>query len=176
MLFILNEDICRILFGWGNFSPADVTQTGLALKAYAGGIFGYGLIKVLMSVYYAIGRTRFTLIAAGICVLLNAFINYHLVGIFGHQGLAATSSIVLSIQALLLVGGLYATGIFEGFGAKMSIGTLAVKAIVVCACFLLFCSFGGNSFLHSFLRVLLCGIFCSSVFWGKHIRTILKRP
>ena len=175
MLFVLGEDICRILYGWGRFTDADVVQTGIALNAYAIGIFGYGLIKVLMSIYYAIGRTRFTLVAASICVLLNAVVNYKLVEIYGHQGLAATSSVVLSIQALLLIAGLYSTGIFKSLlTSRSNIQWLVVKA-ALCFGLLSFASlWGDSSYMTSLLRVLICGIFCVILFWRHYLVAILR--
>lgn len=175
MLFVLGEDICRVLYGWGRFEDTDVVQTAVALKAYAIGLFGYGLIKVLMSIYYAIGRTRFTLVAASVCVLLNAVANYHLVETFGHQGLAVTSSIVLSIQAGLLGLGLYSTGILSSLRYESSLVWLLLKAAGCFCFFVLASSFGDHSFSTSLIRALICGIFCVVLFWGHYVMAALKR-
>ena len=175
MLFIVGEDICNILYGWGRFSDADVHQTALALQAYSVGLFGYGLIKVLMSIYYAIGRTKFTLVAAAICVGLNAVVNYNLVSSFGHRGLAATSSVVLSIQALLLVGGLYSTGIFSLLKKQKQLRSLVWKTAISVVVLYAVLQYGEPSYLHSLIRACICGSFCAALFWGPFLVQLLKK-
>jgi putative peptidoglycan lipid II flippase len=105
-LVISSTPLTRLLFEHGNFTTNDSIGTGSAMFAYSFGIIGYGLIKVLSSFYYAVERTSYAMFVAIACVCVNFAGNYFLVDTFGHMGLAYTSSLTLSVNALLLILGL----------------------------------------------------------------------
>ena len=98
--------ITQFIYQHGSFSATDSEQTHTALYMYSFGLFGYGLLKVLTAVYYAINRTAFAMQATLAMILVNVAVNYVLVEHWGMQGLALTSSIVVSLNALLLLWGL----------------------------------------------------------------------
>ena len=100
------DSVIALLFQYGRFSSTDVEQTGAALLAYSFGLVGYGLVKVLTSVYYAMERTRYAMIVSLISIVFNLVGNLLLVDAFGHLGLAYTASAVLTLNALLLSIGL----------------------------------------------------------------------
>lgn len=105
-LFFMSESVIVLLYQHGSFGLEDVSQTSSALKAYTFGIIGYGLLKVFTSFYFAVERTKFALKAAFICILVNFSVNYFLVDKFGHVGLATTSVVTLTINALILLIGM----------------------------------------------------------------------
>ena len=98
--------ITQFIYQHGSFSAADSEQTHTALYMYSLGLFGYGLLKVLTAVYYAINRTAFAMQATLAMIVVNVAGNYVLVEHWGMKGLALTSSIVVSLNAILLLWGL----------------------------------------------------------------------
>ncbi|SME88402.1 murein biosynthesis integral membrane protein MurJ [Pseudobacteriovorax antillogorgiicola] len=105
-LLVNRQEIVDLLFRYGAFSAFDVQQTSDALFAYSFGILAYGLIKVLTSFYYAVERTSYAMKTALLGIAFNFLGNYLLVERFEHVGLAATSSITLSLNATFLLLGL----------------------------------------------------------------------
>lgn len=101
-----SESIIRLIYQHGAFNQIDVTNTSNALFYYAFGLFGYGLIKVTTSFYYASNNTFFAMKVGLFSIFVNYILNLLLVEHFGHIGLAITASGVLSVNALILLIGL----------------------------------------------------------------------
>lgn len=99
VVFLQAHGIIYILFHGGSFDLSDVRSTALALQAYAPGIIGYGASKVLLSYYYAAGRTAATLRISAGCLLLSVVGNFMFIGLFAHIALAAVASMVMIIHA-----------------------------------------------------------------------------
>lgn len=107
IFLLLNSlDIVKFLYEHGKFDSFASHKTSQALFAYSFGIVAYGLIKVLTSFYYAVERTSYAMKVSIISILINLIFNILLVKRYGHVGLATTSSITLTINALLLIIGL----------------------------------------------------------------------
>jgi len=107
MLFTLlhHHRIIDLLFGHGRYTPHDVDATGQALFAYAFSMLAYGLIKVMTSFYYAVDRTNFAMRVSLAAIAINFLGNSLFVKQLGHVGLALTTSLTLSINALVLIWG-----------------------------------------------------------------------
>jgi putative peptidoglycan lipid II flippase len=105
-IVMADGDIVNLLFRHGAFDAYAAEQTAAALYYYAFGLFGYGLIKVLTSYYYARGRTKFAMYVSLSSIGINFALNYWLVSVFGHKGIAFTASLVLTTNAVLLGLGL----------------------------------------------------------------------
>lgn len=107
MLFMHGSalDITRLLFQAGKFTPTDTEATAIAIQAYSLGLVGYGLLKVLNSYYYAVDRTRFPMMVSLLSIAVNYIGNAMLVKKYGHEGLAMTASITLTLNALILIIG-----------------------------------------------------------------------
>ncbi len=101
--FLTSDSIITLLFQRGAFSNLDVQMTGAALRGYSFGLIGYGLIKVMTVYFYAKDRTATPLKIAFFCVFINFVTNYFLTKYYGHVAIAMTASIVLSINAMLLM-------------------------------------------------------------------------
>ncbi len=122
------EDITRLLFQAGKYNATDTIQTAIALQGYSLGLLGYGMIKVLNSYYYAVDRTKFPMWVGLFSIGVNFLLNYMLVKKFGHEGLAITASVILSMNATILYFG-------------MMIGGFRVRGSRIASCFgLLFIS------------------------------------
>jgi putative peptidoglycan lipid II flippase len=105
-LVVNHQAMIELLYQHGHFTEADKVATSDALLAYSFGVLGYGLIKVLTAFYYAVERTDFAMKVSLFSILVNFLGNYLLVQRFGHVGLALTSALTLSINAIILSWGL----------------------------------------------------------------------
>ena len=134
MIFLLINKlpITKLLFEHGHFGPADALGTSNAIFAYSYGMLGYGLIKVLTSFYYAVERTSYAMVVAIFSVFVNFTGNALLVKQFGHMGLAYTSSITLSMNALLLIVGLYKHHLSLDYQSLGKTVALLALASIVC--------------------------------------------
>ncbi len=119
-LMILAGPLLTTLFYGGAFGEHDVAQASYSLVAYAGGLMGFTLVKVLAPGYFARQNTatpvRIGLIALGSTMTLNILlvVPYALSGgLAPHAGLAATTSIGSFINAGLLYRGLRRTDVFQ---------------------------------------------------------------
>lgn len=135
-LFFTSHQAITLLYFQGSFDMEDVHQTARALQAYALGIGCYGLMKMLTSFYFAVERTSYALLAAFICVMVNFTANYFLVETFGHVGLAITSVVTLSANALILWLGMAKSGISlpRVFDRACVLYLLAASAAAVALC------------------------------------------
>ncbi len=110
-LLVNHLEIVTLLYRHGNFSEMDAEHTANALFAYSFGVVGYGLIKVFTSFYYAAEKTKFAMKVALFSIIVNFIGNYILVDQFGYVGLALTSAVTLSFNALVLGLGLMPAGV-----------------------------------------------------------------
>ena len=100
---LMADEIIFLLFYGGSFALKDVLMTSYALQAYAVGILGYGLIKVLLSYFYASHQTRFVAQMTILSLILSAVLNALFIGSWGHVALAAVGGGMLTLQALCLM-------------------------------------------------------------------------
>lgn len=128
-LIILREPIIKLIFEHGAFTPDDTVQTANTLALYAIGLFAYSANKVLVPAFYALGKTRFPVIASFIAVGLNIIFISVTIDYFEHLAIALSTSCTMLINFLFLMTVLYIsmksfslTYIFAGL-AKIALGT-----------------------------------------------------
>jgi putative peptidoglycan lipid II flippase len=132
VMIISATDITRLLYEAGRFTPKDTAMTAMAIQAYSYGLLGYGLLKVLNSYYYATGRTRFPMMVSLLSIAGNYFANSLLVKQIGHEGLALTASITLTMNALLLIFGMSKDSVHVDWRQVLtSLGLLIAGSIIV---------------------------------------------
>lgn len=119
-LMILAGPMLTTLFFGGAFREHDVAQASWSLVAYAAGLMGFTLVKVLAPAYFArqdtVAPVRIGLIALGSTMTMNLVlvVPYALLGgPSPHAGLAVTTSIGSFINAGLLYRGLRRTDAFR---------------------------------------------------------------
>ena len=95
-------DIIHLIYYGGSFLTHDSTMTALTLQAYAVGMIGYGIMKILLSYFYATETTRYVLWLSCGSLVLSTFSHLIFLDIYGHVGMAAVTSLFLSLQALIL--------------------------------------------------------------------------
>jgi putative peptidoglycan lipid II flippase len=115
-LIVIAFPIISGVFQWGkNFTIVESLATAPALSAFALGLPGYVLIKVLQPGYFAREDTKTPMIFAGITVLTNIVFSLILFywlrsrGI-GHVGIAFATSIAAWVNVALLAFGLRKRG------------------------------------------------------------------
>jgi putative peptidoglycan lipid II flippase len=130
----------------GAFGPEDTRQVALALAAYAVGLAGYALVKLLVPTFYAIGETWYPVRVAALVVAVKIGLNFLLaygvptLGLpgLGFQGLALATGLAAWINALLLLRtlrGRVGPGVGEGLG-RCALRVALVAAVMGAAVWL----------------------------------------
>ena len=102
--------LISVLFQHGAFGPTQTLATGSALAAYAIGLPGFALIKVLAPAFYARHDTRTPVRFAIVTMLANLAFNLTLIWHFKHVALALSLSLSTWVQAGLLAYTLHRRG------------------------------------------------------------------
>lgn len=103
-LLVLALPIVQGLFAHGAFTLADAQMASFALMAYAIGLPGFVLVKILQPAFYAAGQPGLVLRISLVMVAVNIVGSLLLMGPFGHSGLAmATAASGLLAAAIMLV-------------------------------------------------------------------------
>lgn len=98
--------IVDVLFGRGAFGAADVSATAWALVAYGAGLPFFGLVRPLVSAYYALEDTRTPVIVATVCLVVYVAVGLALMRPMGHVGLALAVTVSSVVNVALLLWGL----------------------------------------------------------------------
>lgn len=142
-LFLLAGPMLATLFQYGAFTARDVDMAASALMAYAVGMFGFTLAKILAPAFFARQDTRTPvrvgLIALGATLLFNiaVVLPWTLAGGEApHTGLAIATSLGAFVNATLLYRGLRRAGVYTplpGWGRLLAqvAGANAVMAAVL---------------------------------------------
>ncbi len=143
-LVVLAVPILATLIQYQEFGQQDTYMTAMALAAYALGLPGFILIKVLAPGFFARQDTRTPVKIAVIAMLANIVLNglfvlpWYLSGIPGaHAGLALATSASAYINAGLLYRGLIREGIYQPgpglprlrFGLPVALGVMAAVLV-----------------------------------------------
>lgn len=141
-LMVIPQEIISVIFERGTFTSSDSFQTGRALGAFAIGLPGYVLIKVLQPGYFARENTKSPMWMAGVTVIVNVVFSLFLFPFFGHVGIAIATSISAWVNVVLLWIGLqgFVTLKAENWrrlrgmviaSLVMALGLLGAKALMV---------------------------------------------
>src|SRR5437879_4760014 len=105
-LAMLASPIISVIYQHGRFTAAMTRQTAGALQFYAIGLVAYSALKVLTPAFYAIDKRKTPMNVSFLAIGLNLFLNWLFtfrLG-WGHRGLAFSTSLVATINFLLLYG------------------------------------------------------------------------
>jgi putative peptidoglycan lipid II flippase len=103
-LAMLASPIISVIYQHGRFTPEMTRQTAGALEFYAVGLASYAALKVLTPAFYAIGKRNTPMVVSFLAIGANLFLNWLFtfrLG-WGHRGLAFSTSLVATINFLLL--------------------------------------------------------------------------
>lgn len=135
-LGLLAGPLLTTLFQHGAFRAGDVYMARLSLVAYALGLVGFMLVKVLAPAYFARQDTRAPVRIALVAVAANLVMSLMLVFTLAHAGLALATSLAAVINALLLLGQLTRAGIYRpgpgwgGFALRLATANLALGLVL----------------------------------------------
>ncbi len=143
-LFVLAAPTIATLFQYGEFSVHDTTMSAWSLKAYALGLLGLSLVKILLPGYFARQDTRspvrFGVIALVVNIVLNVVLVWSLLKVgfeATHTGLALATGIASVVNAWLLWRGLKRAGVYRAASGWWGLILRAVTANVLMAVVLL---------------------------------------
>ncbi len=105
-MIVLADGLVATLFQYGAFNAADVYQTELAVMAYAVGLLGLLLVKILAPGFYGKQDIKTPVKIAILVLILTQLLNLVLVPMLAHAGLALAIGIGACINALALYIGL----------------------------------------------------------------------
>jgi putative peptidoglycan lipid II flippase len=103
-LAMLASPIISVIYQHGRFTAEMTRETAGALQFYAIGLVSYSALKVLTPAFYAIGKRNTPMLVSFLAIGTNLFLNWLFtfrLG-WGHRGLAFSTSIVATINFILL--------------------------------------------------------------------------
>jgi putative peptidoglycan lipid II flippase len=138
-LIVLAEPLLITIFYGGEFTVFDVNMAAASLVAYALGLVGFILVKVLAPGYFARQDTKTPVKIGVFSLLLNMFLNVVLVvgllrvGFYApHAGLALATTLSALFNATLLLRGLRKSGVYlPQPGWSRLIGQVLVASVVM---------------------------------------------
>jgi putative peptidoglycan lipid II flippase len=146
-LFVLAGPILVTVFFGGAFDARDVAMAELSLQAFALGLMGFSLVKVLAPGYFARQDTRTPVRFGVIALVTNASLNIILVIVLTrwdypapHAGLAFATGVAALLNAFLLFRGLRRADVLRlapGWGRWLLMLTLGNVAMVLVLQYLL---------------------------------------
>jgi murein biosynthesis integral membrane protein MurJ len=101
-LILLAGPIIEGLFVYGAFSIDDAVMAAMALSAYALGLPGFVMVKILQPAFYAAGQPGTVLKISIMTVVINITASLVMMPIFGHVGLALATSLSGLIAAITM--------------------------------------------------------------------------
>lgn len=111
-------------------------MASISLKAYATGLLGWMLVKVLAPGYFARQDTKTPMKIAVVALVANMVFNLILVYPLAHTGLALATSISAFINAGLLFAGLYRLKVYQRsrgwllFGLRILLANLVMLGLL----------------------------------------------
>ncbi len=136
-LAILATPLISTLFMHGAFTARDVHETSQALVAYAVGLSGLILVKVLAPGFYARQNLRTPVKIALIALVSTQLMNLAFIGPLKQAGLALSIGLAACLNAALLYRGLRKASIYTpqpgwwAFFAKLAVALAVMSAILV---------------------------------------------
>jgi putative peptidoglycan lipid II flippase len=133
---VLRTEVVRLLFGYGRFDEAAVSEAAAALGVFLLGLPAHGMIAVLARAFYADQDTRTPVTGALIAVAINIVISVATAPILGIRGLALGIAIGAWVEASFLLARLAPRlpGLepVREFATWLRFGLLAVGGAAIC--------------------------------------------
>ncbi len=135
-LVLLAGPMLTTLFQYGEFSGQDVVKSSYSLMAYALGLCGFIMVKVLAAGFYARQNTRTPVRIAVICMVINMVLNVLFVFPLAHAGLALATSLAALANATLLYRALRRAEAYHpepgwaALGWRVTVASVAMAAVL----------------------------------------------
>jgi putative peptidoglycan lipid II flippase len=136
-LLVLADPLVITLYQHGEFGAGSVAPTSRALCAYAVGLVGFMVIKVLASAYFSRQDTRSPVRYGVVAMVANMVMNLALILPLAHVGLALATSLAALLNAGLLLRGLVQRGVLQwradwiGYLARLALATALMTAALL---------------------------------------------
>jgi putative peptidoglycan lipid II flippase len=137
-LFLLAKPLLITLFFYGAFDALAVEMAGLSLMAYAFGLLGFILVKILAPAFYSRKDMKTPVKVAIVALVVNMILNLIFIIPFAHVGLAAATSISAFVNAGLLYWYLRKQQVFSPLSGWLKLFLQVGLATLVFVVFLLF--------------------------------------
>ena len=101
-LILLAHPIIGLIFEHGAFTPQDTIRTAEALRCYTYGLFAYSAVKITVPAFYALGKTRYPVIASFLAVALNIILITQLIDTLSYRAIPLSTSGVMMANFIFL--------------------------------------------------------------------------
>jgi putative peptidoglycan lipid II flippase len=102
ILLLLSTPITKVLFQRGEFGLYSTMITSDVLAFMSIGLFSFGSIKILVTVFHALQDTKTPVKVAALCLLINTSLNFILMYPLKVGGIALASAIAGTLDFLIL--------------------------------------------------------------------------
>lgn len=102
-VLVFADPITRLMFERGAFTADDTRMTAYALQFFSLGILFVGWVDMLNRAFYALQDSITPMLMATVMIGLNIALNFLLVDVMGHGGLALSASVAPLVGCLLLL-------------------------------------------------------------------------
>lgn len=185
-LGVISEPLIASLFQYGKFSAVDTAMTQRALIAYAFGLLGLILVKVLAPGFYARKDIKTPVRIAIVTLVLTQVMNLIFYKPLAHAGLALSIGLAACLNAALLFWQLRKQKLFDlqpgwrGFLTKTVLAVIVMAAVLIVSMYLMPAWDQGNM-LSRMLRLLALVIlgagtyFATLLMLGFRVKDYIKR-
>ena len=99
----LSHNMIKIIYERGEFTEVSTMLTANALKYYAIGMIGYGIMELLNKVFYAFQDSKTPMKTSLFAILFNIILSLYLVKMMGYVGLPLAASITSIVTAIMML-------------------------------------------------------------------------
>lgn len=131
-LIVLRRPIVDLLFQRGAFDSQSAAMTANALLCFAVGLCAFSAVRIVVSLFYALGDARTPVRIALVSITANIILGLGLMGPLGHAGLALATSLSSLLNVGLLMRAMRTK--IGGFGGKKIVES--VMKSVLCSSFM----------------------------------------
>ena len=101
-IVLVARPLVRLLFERGAFTPHDTDRAAAMIACYAGAAWAYCALPVLVRGYYALGNRMAPAWIGFFAMGINLILSLTLIWPLGERGLAVSTAVAASVQAILL--------------------------------------------------------------------------
>lgn len=154
-MFLLSEDIIRLVYGRGSFDADSIILTASALGFYALGMIAYGINEILNKCFYSMKNAKVPMIASFVGIAASIILSSLSVKVWniGVKGLAFSSSVSVWIVAVILLLFIQKKNKFLNLSLLVHILKVFVSAAIMALFIVVVKSFVGD--FNVFIRLLI---------------------
>lgn len=159
VLVLFPQSVVRLTLSYGAFDELAVKITSESLAYYSVGLYFYTGIYLLTRAFYSVKDSKNPVKFSLISIMINIVLNYLLMDILQHRGLALSTSIASCVNFMMLL--IIFRKKYLNFPLK-KVYTFLLKTIIVTTVAVL-----GSSFINNDILKLLVFSVIYIIFWAK---------